>query len=346
MAAAAITGATGFVGSHLARALLDAGHSVRVLRRASSRLDGLTGLDVQTALGDVLDAESLVAAFVGCDWVFHVAAVADYWRANRDWMFAVNVEGTRRVLWAARKAGVQRVVFTSSAAAVGLRPGIPSDETVPFNFAPRAFPYGYSKVLAEAEVQAAIREFAQDVVIVNPVVILGPGDLNQISGTFITQIKRFGWAATVTSGGAAVTDVRDVARWHLAAAEHGRMGERYVLGTSNFAYSDLFKAIAQVVGTAAPRIFVPDFALPIAATLIDLARRAGLNTPVDANQARLGDKDVYFDFTKAWRELGEPRIDMLTSIRDTYTWYAEHGYITPDATSRALERVAKRMGWM
>lgn len=343
MPTALITGATGFVGSHLARTLLDAGHHVRALRRANSRLDALDGLEVETALGDVLDAESLVKAFEGCDWVFHVAAVADYWRANRDWMFTVNVEGTRRVLWAARKAGVRRVIFTSSAAAVGLRRGEPSDETVAFNFSPRAFPYGYSKVLAEAEVREAIARYGQDVVILNPVVIFGPGDLNQISGSFITQIARYQWVATLTSGGAAVTDVRDVARWHLAAAESGRMGERYLLGTSNYSYDDLFAVIAEVVNVPRPRIPVPDFALPTIAAGIDLARRLGISTPVDANQARIGAKEVFFNFHKAWMELGEPQVDMLTSIRDTARWYREHGYLTPDGMTRVIARIGRAL---
>ncbi len=152
-----VTGGTGFVGSHVVRALTNAGHDVRVLHRASSRLDALAGLEYESAVGDILDADSLRPACSGCDWVFHVAAVADYWRADRQRMFAANVEGTRAVLQAAREAGVRRVVFTSSAAAVGLRhDGQPADESLPFNLPPQRFPYGYSKAQAESIAQQAV----------------------------------------------------------------------------------------------------------------------------------------------------------------------------------------------
>ena len=127
---ALVTGGTGFLGSHIVRLLCEEGHGVRVLHRASSKLDALEGLSYESALGDVTDLESLRTACAGCDWVFHVAAVADYWRADHEWMFAVNVEGTRNVLQAADEKGVKRVIFTSSAAAVGLHPNAePADET-------------------------------------------------------------------------------------------------------------------------------------------------------------------------------------------------------------------------
>ncbi len=346
MATALITGGTGFVGSHLVRVLADAGHTPRVLHRRRSRLTALQGLHYETALGDVLETDALLQACAGCDWVFHVAAVADYWRASTEQMFNVNVEGTRRVLWAARQAGVPRVVLTSSAAAVGVLPGEqPADERVPFNLPPRAFPYGYSKVLAEQVAQEAVAEYGQDVVIVNPVVVFGPGDLNQISGSFVTQIRRYQWAATVTSGGVAVVDVRDVARWHLAAAERGRSGERYILGTANSSYRALFALIAQLLDVTPPKIMVPDAVLPLAALGITLARRLGMTLPVDANQARLGSKCVYFDFRKAWGELGEPQIDLETSLRDTVRWYAENGYLQADGLAQWMTRAGRLLGW-
>ena len=187
---ALVTGGTGFVGSHIVSLLNDTGHTARVLHRSSSKLDALAGLEYESALGDILDETALEAACADCDWVFHVAAVADYWRADQSKMMEANVEGTRRVLKAARDAGVKRVVFTSSAAAVGLRTdGQPSNERVNFNLSPDHFPYGYSKVLAERVVQEAVKD-GQDVVIVNPVVVMGPGDLNMISGSYILQIKK------------------------------------------------------------------------------------------------------------------------------------------------------------
>jgi dihydroflavonol-4-reductase len=324
---ALVTGGTGFVGSHVARALVAAGHTPRVLHRPTSKLDALEGLNYESALGDILDETALQTACEGCDWVFHVAAVAEYWRADKASMFEANVEGTRRVLRAAKAAGVKRVVFTSSAAAVGQRAdGRPADETTPFNLPPDKFPYGYSKVLAEEVVQEAVAA-GQDVVIVNPVIVMGPGDLNMISGSYIVQVKRLGPLVPVTSGGISVIDVRDVARMHLAAAQRGRTGERYLLMAANYSHRDWLGMIADVVGVPRPFIPTPDFVLPPTAALVNLARRVGLSTPIDANQVLLGGMNMFTDGSKAWAELAKPQIDMRQSLQDTYTWYREHGYL-------------------
>jgi dihydroflavonol-4-reductase len=324
---ALVTGGTGFVGSHIVRVLNEAGHSARVLHRKSSKLDALEGLTYESALGDILDDAALREACAGCDWVFHVAAVADYWRADKAKMYEANVEGTRKVLAAARDAGVKRVVFTSSAAAIGNIDNIhPADEHTTFNLPPESWPYGHSKMLAEAVAQEAVQA-GQEVVITNPVIIIGPGDLNMISGSYITQVKRFGWLVPITSGSCAVIDVRDVARMHLAAAEHGRNGERYILGSVNYSYKEWFGMIADVVGTRHPFIVVPNFLLPIGAMIISLVRRLGINTPIDSDQIRLGAYHMNFNPAKGWAELGKPQIDMRQSIRDTYDWYRAHGYI-------------------
>ncbi len=324
---ALVTGGTGFVGSHIVRELGERGHTARVLHRSTSKLDALTGLSYESAPGDILDESALEAACQGCDWVFHVAAVADYWRADKSKMFEANVEGTRRVLKAARAAGVKRVVFTSSAAAIGLRgDGHPSNERVPFNLSPEHFPYGYSKVLAEQVVQQAVAD-GQDVVIVNPVVVIGPGDLNMISGSYIIQIERWAKLVPVPTGGIAVIDVRDVARMHLAAAVHGRTGERYILNTANYGQRQWMAMIADIVGVQRPFLTAPAFILPIAANVIAFLRRLGIQTPIDGDQIRLGARDINFDGSKAWAELGEPEIDMRQSVQDTYNWYRDNGYL-------------------
>ncbi len=335
---ALVTGATGFVGSHVVRTLIAEGHTARALHRPSSKLDALAGLEYESALGDVTDLDALRAACDGCDWVFHVAAVADYWRADHAWMREVNVEGTRRVLQAARETGVRRVVFTSSAAAVGFRQDRPADETDAFNLSPERFPYGYTKALAEI-VALDAASAGQEVVIVNPVVVMGPGDLNIISGDFVLKIKRLQWTVPVPPGGVAVVDVRDVARMQLAAAERGRVGERYILGTANYAYRDWFALVADVVGAAHPVIPAPGWALPPLAGLFDALRAAGLRLPVDGDQTRLGARNLYFNFSKAWRELCEPQIDMRQSLQDTYAWYLEHGYLRRDALARLIDGI-------
>lgn len=339
MVKALVTGATGFVGSHVVRALTDEGHTARALHRPTSKLDALAGLDYESTLGDVTDLDALRTACEGCDWVFHVAAVADYWRADRAWMHEVNVEGTRRVLQAAREAGVRRVVFTSSAAAVGFRQDRPADESDAFNLPPERFPYGYSKAQAET-IALEAAQAGEEVVIVNPVVVMGPGDLNVISGDFVLKIRRLQWAVPVPPGGVAVIDVRDVARMQLAAAERGRVGERYILGAANFKYRDWFALVAEVVGAARPVIPVPGWALPPLAELFDALRAVGLRLPVDGDQTRLGARDIYFDFSKARRELGAPQIDMRQSLQDTYSWYLEHGYVKQDVLARVIDWVS------
>jgi dihydroflavonol-4-reductase len=326
MAHALITGGTGFVGSHLARALAEAGHTVHILHRKSSKLTALEGVTFEPHYGDVTELDALRAACAGCDWVFHVAAVADYWRADKKHMYHVNVEGTRLVLQAARQAGVKRVVFTSSAAAVGLTPGGASDESVPFNLPPARFPYGHSKALAEQVVAEAVAA-GQDVVTVNPVVVMGPGDLNQISGSMVIESKRKGRLVPVTPGGAAYVDVRDVARWHIRAAEVGQTGQRYLLGTANFTHREWFNMIADVVGVGRPILPLPRFVLPLAAGVINAARALGIQTPLDGNQIILSGMDVYFRYDKAWQAFGTPQVAMEMSLQDTYAWYRASGVI-------------------
>lgn len=323
-----VTGGTGFVGSYVVRALLDDGHMVRVLHRITSKRDALTGLEYESVIGDVTDSASLQAAFAGCDWVFHVAAVADYWRSNTDKLFAVNVDGTRNVLNAAQAVGVQRVIFTSSAAAIGI-PDDKSlaDETTPFNLSPEQFPYGYSKFLAERAVGEAVAN-GLDVVTVNPTVVIGAGDLNVISGSFIIRTFQLGRFLPITFGGVAVIDVRDVAASHLAAAKQGRPGERYILSTANYTYHEWFSLIAEVIGKPKPFLRVPNLALGSVAAFASNLRRVGVSLPVDAAQVKLGARRVFFDASKAHRELHQPQIDMRRSIRETYEWYRANGYLS------------------
>lgn len=337
---ACVTGGTGFIGSYLVRALIAAGHRVRVLHRPSSKLAALQGVDYESALGDVTDADSLDKAFQGCDWVFHVAAVADYWRAKHDWMFEVNVEGTRKVLAAAQKNHVQRVIFTSSAAAIGLRSdGKPSDESVAFNLPPQQFPYGYSKVLAEKVIAEFVAQ-GLDVVTVNPSVVMGAGDLNMISGSFVLKLHEWQWLAPSTTGGIAVIDVRDVAASQLAAAIKGRSGERYILSAANYNYADWFGMIAEVLGIAPPLFTTPNFILPTIANSVNLLRKVGISTPIDADQVRLGGRNVYFDSSKAWGELYQPIIPMRQSVEETYAWYKEQGYLKATWLTEGLERIS------
>ena len=325
MITALVTGGTGFVGSHVARALANAGYQVRILRRNTSRLDLVQDIACEHIIGDVMDPASLDEAMQEVDWVFHVAAVADYWRSDPDLIYRVNVDGTGNVLQAAERNGVQRVIFTSSAAAMGYRDDFrPVDETVRFNYDQHLTPYGHSKFLAEAEVYRAIRR-GLDCVIVNPTVITGPGDLNQISSSVVLEAARGNVPPTVPPGGITVIDVRDVANAHIAAAERGRTGERYLLGAVDLTHKAWFRLIADVVGRKMTTIPISESVIQLAAYAVDGLRAAGVPVLIEGGQLRLSTRMMFFDCQKSWRELCEPRIEIRQSLRDTYEWYRMHG---------------------
>jgi len=334
---ALVTGATGFVGSHLVRQLIEAGHSVRALYRSQKKLSQLADLELEAVPGDLDDVALLERACAGCELVFHVAAKADYWKDDdRDALWRVNVEGTRNLLSAAKAAAVRRVVFTSSASTIGILPGAQSaDETDRFSLPPERFWYAYTKLKAEA-IAAEFGADGLDVVTLNPAVIIGPGDLNAISGSFIIEAARFQWLLPISSGGLAVIDVRDVARAHLAAIERGKPGERYILSRANLSYQEFFGLIAAACGVRPPLLSTPDWLLEPTARFIDLLRRLGIQTPMDANQTRLGSSRVYFDADKANIELGAPQIDIESSLRDTFDWYQQHGYIKENWLTRLI----------
>ena len=334
---ALVTGGTGFLGSHLVRLLNEQGHSVRVLYRSPKKLSILQGLDYEGVQGDLDDIDSLKTACEGCDVVFHVAAKVDYWKDDdKDLLLKINVEGTRNVLNATKSAGVKRVIFTSSASTVGFRnDGRAADETVPFSLPPERFWYAYSKVKAEE----LVAEFVADgleVVILNPTVIIGPGDLNAISGTFIIETARFQWLTPMSSGGLAAIDVRDVAQAHIRAVDRGHSGERYILNTANYPYTVWFKMIASACNVSEPILTTPDFLLEPTARLIEFLRKIGIQTPMDANQTRLGGTNAFFDGRKAYHELFTPQIDLTTSLRETYQWYKDNGYIKQNVLTQLI----------
>jgi len=326
---ALVTGSTGFVGANLCAALVAHGWSVRALHRASSRLDALEGVAVEHAIGDVNEPHSLAVAMRGCDVVFHMAAVADYWRQSAEKLYRVNVEGTRAVCQAALDAKISRLVFTSSVASLGIpKPGQPADESHEFNLPPERFRYGHSKLLAEG----VVREFVSrglDAVIVNPSIILGPGDLNEISGSIMTQVARRRSASLVyPPGGVNYIDVQDVCAGHIAAAECGHTGERYILAAHNLTHHEAMKIVAEVVGTPAPRLGIPRALIGPLAALLDLAGKLSPRPlPMNGDQMRLSGEFVYFYSGKAIHELSLPQTPFRETVERTYQWYKAHGYV-------------------
>lgn len=322
-----VTGATGFIGSHVAAALVRRGDQVRVLRRKESRTIALDELDVEHRYGDVLDREAVTAAVHGCDLVFHVAAVASYWRARREDVYRVNVQGTRVVLDACLAAGVDRMVHTSSVAALGIpRDEKPADETQELDRNAERWPYAHSKHLAEQEVRAAVAQ-GLSAVIVNPAVVIGPGDHNLISGSMIVEMAKRPLPAA-PPGGASMADIDAVVQGHLAAAERGRTGERYILGGENLTYREITAIIAQIVGRPAPRWTIPAWVLPPAATALDIINRFVARPIASGDQVRLAAHNVFFDSGKAIRELDYRVLPFRDAAARAYQWYAERGYLT------------------
>jgi dihydroflavonol-4-reductase len=327
MTRALVTGSTGFLGSTLVEHLLARGVEVRGLRRKTSPDDAVEGLKIDFAVGDILDPASLPAAMEGIDWVFHVAAAADHRKSGAEVMYKVNLEGARNVFEAAHKAGVKRLVYTSSTAALGEpRPGKPMlDEADRFNLTPTAFPYGHSKQLAEDALQEYIQQ-SLDAVIVLPAPIMGPRDLNFISGDAIVEALR-GAIPALPPGGANFIDVRDCADGEIAAAERGRCGERYILGGNNMTYREIAETFNAVLGAPVPLLTIPRPLIPVIAELIGLLTRLGIKLPIYREFLLYASQYVYYDNTKAVQELGLKTRPFAESVRDAYLWYADNGYL-------------------
>lgn len=323
-----MTGGTGFIGYHVVRALLAAGHQVRVLVRSPERAGRLAGLDVQLVWGDLRTGEGLAEAVDGCEAVFHVAALYSLDRRDRVAMYETNVEGTRRLLAAARSAGVRRFIHTSSTATVGLRPdGLPADETTPLDLSRVQVDYKRSKVLAE---QAALQACASglDVVVVNPSTPVGWGDVRPTpTGRIILDFLRGRMPAYVDTG-LNVVDVEDVAAGHLLAWEKGRTGERYILGHENLTLAELLRRVAALAGLRPPRFRMP-FTMAVGLAVVDefvASPLLGRPPRVPLAGVRLARQAMYYTPAKAVRELGLPQTPVDRALERAIAWFRQGGY--------------------
>lgn len=323
-----VTGATGLVGSAVTRALLRAGRPVRVLARPNSDRRNLADLDVEIAEGSLEDVASLVRAVAGCRIVYHVAADYRIWVRDPGPMFRANVEGTRNLLTAASEAGVERTVYTSSVATLGLVPGGSADETTPGSAEDMIGPYKRSKFEAEEVARQFAREGRASVVIVNPSTPVGPGDVKPTpTGRLILEAARGQMPAFVDTG-LNIVHVDDVAAGHLAAAEKGRLGERYILGGENMSLAEILAAVSQAVGRRAPRLRVPHAALfPVAFGAELAARVTGREPFVTLDGVRMSRKKMYFRSEKASRELGYQPRPAREAIADAVSWFKANGYL-------------------
>ncbi|HLC04746.1 MAG TPA: hopanoid-associated sugar epimerase [Anaerolineales bacterium] len=323
-----VTGATGFVGGAVVRRLLVAGHQVRALVRPGTNTRQLDGLDVERIPGDLSDGAALREGMAGCDWVFHVAALYAYWGYSWEQFRETNVEGTRRALEAARQAGAQRIVYTSSIAALGTPPdGSPGDEETPVTIADMIGHYKRSKYLAE-EVAHELARQGLAVVIVNPAAPVGIGDHKPTrTGKMILDFLNGKMPAYVDTG-LTIVDVDDVGLGHLLAAERGRIGERYILGGENLSLKQVLDILAEVSGRPEVRMRIPR-AVALAWAYLDtgLARVNPRYIPMATPDAvRVSARPEYFSSAKAIRELGFPQTPAREALRKSVRWYRENGY--------------------
>jgi dihydroflavonol-4-reductase len=324
-----VTGGTGFVGANVVRMLIQRGTEVRALVRPRSDTRNLDQLDVELVAGDLRDRGSLEAALEGCDTVYHVAAMYALWAPNPQEIYDSNVTGTVNLLEAAGQAGVEKIVYTSSVATIGLpKDGAPGTEEIPLPPEDLVSDYKRSKYLAEQEVL----KYAQrglPVVIVNPSFPVGPWDVKPTpSGQIIVNFLRGKIPAYVDTG-LNVVDVEDVAIGHIMAAEKGRIGERYILGHANVTLPELFQLLAQISGMRAPRLRIPYGFAYLSACVSECVARTITHKPpfVTLAGVRLSRKRMFFDASKAVRELGLPQTPPLEALSKAVQWFRAHGYV-------------------
>jgi dihydroflavonol-4-reductase len=324
-----ITGATGLVGSAVARKLVGEGFRVRALVRPGSPRRQLEGLDLEFVAGDMRNAESIRSAMAGVRYVFHVAADYRLWARDPNEIFAANVDGTRIVMEAAKNAGVERIVYTSSVATLGLRDdGNPADETIPLSIQEGIGAYKRSKIAAERLVEAMVERDALPAVIVNPSTPIGPRDVKPTPTGRIIVEAASGRMPGFVDTGLNLVHVDDVAEGHLAALKHGAIGERYILGGDNVVLADMLADIARLVGRRPPRLNLPRaVVIPIAYADDVIAWLTGRDPFMTRDAIRMAEHHMFFTSAKAERDLGFRPRPYRDALADAVNWFAAAGYL-------------------
>lgn len=323
-----ITGATGFVGSHVARKYASEGASLRLLTRQTSRLDSLAGLDAETVQGDLREVDKLRSALSDCDALVHVAADYRLWVRDPEEMYASNVQGTRELLKLAREVGIPRVVYTSSVATMGFKTdGTIIDEDTPVSLADMIGHYKRSKFLAEREAIEAARA-GQHVMILNPTTPIGAGDAKPTpTGRIIVDFLNKKFPAYVDTG-LNLVDVNEVARMHVVALERGAPGERYILGGENLTLKQILDRMSAITGLPSPTLKVPHAVAMVFAffdeTITGKLRGSEPRATVEA--VRMGKKMMFAWSAKAERELGFNVVPVYEALRTAIEWFVANGY--------------------
>jgi len=321
-----VTGATGFVGANLVRLLLSEGHQVRVLVRPHSDLTNLVGLEVEQVTGQLTD-DNLSQKLQGCQVLFHVAAHYSLWRADRDQLYESNVVGTRNVLQAARDVGIERTVYTSSVAAIGVQSGESANETYQSPVERLIGDYKKSKYWAEQEAHKAV-QLGQDIVIVNPSTPIGPWDIKPTpTGDMILRFLRRQMPFYLNTG-LNVIHVQDVAKGHLLALEKGKTGERYILGNQNMTLKQILDMLAELTGLSAPRGEIPAW-VPLTTAWFDEVILASLGkTPsVPLAGVHMAKQMMFYDPAKAVQNLELPQTSIRLALQEAVDWFVHNNYV-------------------
>lgn len=324
-----LTGATGFLGSHVARVLADQGAQLRLLVRPTSNLRNLEGLKAETATGDLRDPASLEKAISGCDTVFHVAADYRLWLRDPAEMYRSNVDGTRAILEAARKAGVRRVVHTSSVATMGFTAnGRPADENSPVTLKDMIGHYKRSKFMSEQIALEAARS-GMHVVVVNPTTPVGEQDVKPTpTGRIIVDFLKRKFPAYVETG-LNLVDATECARGHIAALEKGKSGERYILGGENLTLKQILDQLGKITGLPSPKVKLP-YIFAFAAGAVDetiTGRLLHREPRATIDTVRMGKKKMFASSAKAERELAWKIVPVDNALTRAVKWFQDNGYV-------------------
>lgn len=323
-----VTGATGFLGSAVMRCLLTAGHEVRVLVRPGSNRKNLENFSVEIIEGDLLDHQSLKRAVSGCDNLFHVAADYRLWVPDPETMYAINVNGTQALIIAAAEAGIKRIVYTSSVAALGLNSdGSPADEETPSNLATINGYYKRSKYQAERVVKKLTEDHHLPLIIVNPSTPIGPGDVRPTPTGRIVLDTLMGRMPAYVNTGLNIAHVDDIAQGHLLAYQRGKPGERYILGGDNMMLLQILQTIDEINGTRINRMRMPvNLMLPMAWCMEKIATITRIEPRATLDSIRMAKKLMFFSSAKAQRELGYQYRPVNEALEDAVMWFKKHGY--------------------
>jgi dihydroflavonol-4-reductase len=327
-----VTGAAGFVGSAIAKTFRESGHQVRALVRPLSPTTNINPADM-VAMGDICDRNAVAAAVRGVRYVVHAAADYRLWAPNPAEIFQTNVEGTRIVMEEALRAGVERIVYTSSVATMELRAGAPADESRPLTVNQAIGAYKKSKVVAERMVEHMVKTAGLPAVIVNPSTPIGPRDIRPTpTGRIVIEAARGRMPAFVDTG-LNLVHVDDVAAGHLAALRSGSIGERYILGGENVYLRVMLAEIARMVGRRAPRLRLPVAAVyPLAVGTELWSRLSGREPFVTRDGLRMARHHMFFQDTKARRDLAYVSRPYQEGVADAIAWFRDAGYLDDGRT--------------